>query len=98
MIQGLTLDNLYANGIILLLPSGTTVLKRERYILEPSENDVLHIVQEGESLSMIAGNYYKKSQYWFLIADANNIKKVWDIQPGQYLRIPDLDKFKAYRR
>jgi len=99
MIQRLTLDNLYANGQVLVLPSGTSVLKRERYVLEPSENDKLHIVQEGETLSMIAGNYYEgKSSFYFLIADANNIKKIWGIQPGQYLRIPDLIKFKSYRK
>jgi hypothetical protein len=59
-----------------MLPSGTTVIKRERYVLEPSENDVLHIVQEGESLSMIAGNYYKKSQYWFLLPMLTILKRL----------------------
>jgi len=57
--------------------------------LEP-ENVEYYIVQEGDSLSKIAGKYYQDVKAYPRIFDANRevIKEVDLIYPGQKIRIP----------
>ncbi|WP_052764141.1 LysM peptidoglycan-binding domain-containing protein [Microvirga massiliensis] len=57
---------------------------------------ISHTVASGESLSLIAGNYYKDVLLWPLIYDANvaiigNNPNL--IQPNQRLVVPDIKKF-----
>jgi nucleoid-associated protein YgaU len=55
-----------------------------------------HIVVQGESLSLIAGHYWKDVLLWPLLHDANKGTIGLDpnqIKPGQNLMIPDLSSF-----
>jgi hypothetical protein len=53
-----------------------------------------HIVVQGESLSLIAGHYWKDVLLWPLLHDANKgIPDPNQIAPGQKLVIPDLASF-----
>jgi tetratricopeptide (TPR) repeat protein len=50
----------------------------------------IHTVQKGESLSIIAKNYYGDFRKFDVIARYNNIKDATKVRPGQTLRIPTL--------
>lgn len=50
----------------------------------PSDSKIIHIVEQGEYLIMIAAKYNKD---WRRIASDNNIKSPWIIYPGQKLII-----------
>jgi len=49
-----------------------------------------HIVQNGETLSAIAGRYYRQSGAWRFIADANGIEDPRRLDVGRFLTIPPI--------
>lgn len=55
-----------------------------------SPNYVMHKIQKGESLSMIAKKYYGDYNKFHIIARFNNIVDATRIAPGQTIMIPDL--------
>lgn len=61
---------------------------------QPSEQDLLNIkyISEtwglGKRLYKYSYEYYKDSQYWWLIALFNKISTEAEIQPGQVIKIP----------
>ncbi len=50
-----------------------------------------HVMQQGETLSGLAGRYYRKSQEWRPIAEANNIEDPRRLATGTFLTIPPID-------
>jgi Contractile injection system tube protein/LysM domain len=58
--------------------------------LQTADFSKAHTVQEGESLSSIAGNYYEDPAKWRPIALANGILDPRSISPGQQLQVPSL--------
>jgi LysM repeat protein len=90
---------------ILFLPDGTPVRARltvsfSEYI-DPNQESKqvnrqtanftkIHVVQQGETLSDIAGHLYKNPQLWRPIAIANDTENPRALQTGQQLQIPPL--------
>tara|TARA_B110000858_G_C17378993_1_gene282948 strand:+ start:170 stop:475 length:306 start_codon:yes stop_codon:yes gene_type:complete len=46
------------------------------------------ILEEGERIDTIAGVYYGKAAYWWIIAAASGIGYALQVPPGTVLRIP----------
>jgi len=57
---------------------------------EKAPEYVLHEVQKGESLSMIAKKYYGDYKKFDIIADYNNLKDATMVKPGQTIKIPNI--------
>ncbi len=57
---------------------------------EKAPEYVLHEVQKGESLSMIAQKYYGDYKKYDVIADYNDLKDATMVKPGQTIRIPNI--------
>jgi LysM repeat protein len=90
---------------ILFLPDGTPVRARlnvsfSEYI-DPNQESKqvnrqtanftkIHVVQQGETLSDIAGRLYKNPQLWRPIAIMNDTENPRSLQTGQELQIPPL--------
>jgi LysM repeat protein len=90
---------------VLFLPDGTPVRARlnvsfSEYI-DPNQESKqvnrqtanftkIHVVQQGEALSDIAGRRYKNPQLWRPIAIVNNTENPRSLQTGQELQIPPL--------
>jgi LysM repeat protein len=90
---------------ILFLPDGTPVRSRltvsfSEYI-DPNQESKqtnrqtanftkIHVVQQGETLSDIAGRLYKNPQLWRPIAIVNDTENPRSLQTGQELQIPPL--------
>ena len=51
-----------------------------------------HTIEEGETLWGVAQKHYNDPQRWTDIADANEIADPGAIQPGQEVKLPDLEK------
>lgn len=51
---------------------------------------VYHVVQKGESLSVIAKKYYGDYKKYDVIARFNNLKDATKVKPGDKLMIPDI--------
>lgn len=51
---------------------------------------VMHEIQKGESLSMIAQKYYGDYRKFNIIARFNNIEDATRVKPGQTIMIPDI--------
>ena len=49
-----------------------------------------HIVQQGETLSAIAGKHYERPSEWRAIADENNLSDPRRISPGLFLTVPPI--------
>jgi nucleoid-associated protein YgaU len=50
-----------------------------------------HVMQQGETLSSLASRYYRKSEEWRPIAEANNIEDPRRLATGTFLTIPPID-------
>jgi nucleoid-associated protein YgaU len=67
-----------------------TVLEASQVKRSTADYTKVHIVNEGETLSSIAGRMYSSPHLWRPIAIANNIADPREISVGQALRIPSL--------
>lgn len=69
---------------------GIPVYKSVYYpVIYPSYNDIYHISNNADYLDSIAFKYYGNSEYWWIIARANNISTGrLSIPEGTQLRIP----------
>lgn len=48
-----------------------------------------HTVKDGDTLWMLAWQYFGNAEYWWVIADFNDIKDPWaPLEPGTVLVIP----------
>lgn len=52
---------------------------------------ILHTIQSGESISMIAKQYYGDPRKYAVIAQYNNLPDATQIRLGQELKIPEID-------
>jgi hypothetical protein len=53
-----------------------------------SIDDIYIIAKESDRLDLLAYKYYKDATLWYIIAEANNIKGTFNIEPGTQIRIP----------
>lgn len=65
-------------------------------MLEPKKHmaakrSVEHTIQPGESLSMVAKNYYGDYKKFSIIADYNNLADATKIRVGQKIKIPEIE-------
>jgi len=58
---------------------------------EKTAGYMLHEIKPGETLSMIAKNYYGDYKKYDVIAAYNNITDVTMVRPGQTIKIPNLE-------
>lgn len=96
-IQG---NNLYYNGTINSYPAdGELELVREKLDIQPEEGDDYHTIVDGDTCDSIAFKYFKdkvqhSSQYWWVIADANDdvIYDPLDLSDllGTKILVPDI--------
>jgi len=97
----LPVSNLFANGQMIVFADGTGKLVRTKSVYVPSEPDDYHSVKYGDRLTSIAFKFYRNkvqlaSHYWWVIADANNIKNPLDLTAlvGKEIVIPNILNFK----
>jgi nucleoid-associated protein YgaU len=53
-----------------------------------SINCNVHVLESGERLDTLAGQHYKDSSYWWVIAAASGIGWGLQVPPGTVIRIP----------
>lgn len=84
--------NLYDDGLIVAYDDGSASLERlpPDYVYDLT--DKIHTVRQDEKLTDIAHFYYKKSRLWFIIADANKILDIFNLEVGTDLIIPNENK------
>lgn len=78
----------YSNYQLLKFNEGDFNLVRIPFIYNPSDNDKVHYISEGDRLDTIAYKYYGKSDLWYIIADANEIINPFELEIGTQLIIP----------
>lgn len=90
-------NNLYRNGEVHTYADGESVLIRKKLLLEPTVFDEYHVVTEMDRIDKLAHTKYKDkvtdaSKYWWVIADANDIKNPFDLSEyvGRQILIPDI--------
>lgn len=66
------------------------------YLIKSNE-DKIHTVIESERLDTISYKYYGNSKYWWVLADANDLKDTlinpFELKSGSNLLIPNLQNF-----
>lgn len=86
--------DLYSNGNRVKLPTGETIITRQKRVYVQSPNDRLHKVVDGETWDSIAFDKYGDSKYWHYLADINEIFNPFDPLPiGEDIIIPDIDNY-----
>jgi tetratricopeptide (TPR) repeat protein len=55
------------------------------------ENYIIHTIKPGESLSMIAKNYYGDYNKFRIIAKFNNMSDATQIEVGQKIKVPEIE-------
>lgn len=55
-----------------------------------------YVLQQGERLDTIAGQFYLDGTLWWVIAAASNIGNVLQVPPGTKLKIPNIDDVSKY--
>jgi nucleoid-associated protein YgaU len=59
-----------------------------RAVNNNSINYTTHILESGERLDTLAGQYYGDSSYWWVLAAASGIGWGLQVPPGTIIRIP----------
>lgn len=97
----LPVSNLFSNGQMIIFSDGTGKLVRDKITYIPTEPDDYYTVKYADRLTSIAYKFYKNkvllpSHYWWIIADANNIKNPLDLSAlvGKEIIIPNILNFK----
>lgn len=67
---------------------------RQPLRLPRHNSDMFHQVTEADRrrIDLIAWQYYRDVNLWWIIAEVNNIGNPLDIEPGTVLRIPAYDR------
>jgi len=66
-----------------------------RKILKKKEFDdnIIHVVRDGERLELIAYNYWKMPEWWYIICDWNDIFNPFlALEPGTILVLPSFSR------
>jgi hypothetical protein len=95
-------SNMFANGRQIVFADGTQKLVRDKITYEPIEPDEYYTVKIDDVITGIAYQKYKDkgvdkpSHYWWIIADANNIRNPLDLSKyiGKEIIIPNILNFK----
>ena len=94
----------FQGGTIFIFDDGIVDIEAPEWKEPDNFRFDLHQVVMGESLDRIAFRYYRDkvqnaSQYWWLIAQANDIERPWDLSDwaGEKLVIPDIYQVKLNR-
>jgi hypothetical protein len=53
-----------------------------------NDEDIYIYTREGDRLDLLSYEYYGSAEYWWVLAQANNIKGSWVVEPGIRFRIP----------
>jgi len=89
-------ENLFANGYVIELPDGRSLLKRDKPSYNPLANkDRTHIITEGDKPWILAYRFYGDDKRWHAIMDVNKIYNPFDLPIGLEIIIPDLDVLTA---
>ena len=89
-------NNLYATGFIIELPNGKFLLKRSKYVYNPTaEKDITHTVTDNDRIWDIAFRYYNDPIMWAVIADVNSLYNPFELEVGAQLIVPDRDSITA---
>lgn len=84
-------QHLYARkSYIVNYPEGDRSLERATIEFPQSDDDRYHVVKADDTLISLAYQYYGSSQYWFMIADANQqeLENPFDLIVGTSIRVP----------
>lgn len=81
----------YTNTEILIEDDLQVFDEREIYKFKV-EDAILHTIKQGETLSSLASKYYRNTQYWWVILDANadKVQGIFDVEVGMQLLIPTM--------
>lgn len=63
------------------------------------ENNIRYdkiVLQDGQRLDSIAGEYYGDAKLWWIIAAASNIGWMFQVPPGTLLTVPNLEDVSQY--
>lgn len=94
-VYGTAADQATREKVILTLGNikGIAKVEDKMTTAAPEPEAKMHTVKKGESLSLIAKEYYGDAMKYNVIFEANNppLKDPNKIYPGQVLRIPNLD-------
>lgn len=91
----MTKIDLYSDSYTINYREGDSSLQRRAINHEADIDDKLYIVIQGDTITSIAYRFYRIPQYWFIIADANNLINPFNIEMGDSLIIPNLDKYEV---
>jgi len=57
---------------------------------ERRSDDVFHTIREGDSIDLLADQYYGDTRFWWIIADYNGLSFPLELpESGTVIRIPD---------
>lgn len=56
----------------------------------PRSDDRFHTIVEGDRLDVLAERYLGRAEFWWVIADWNEIEWPFELETGAVLRIPSL--------
>lgn len=92
--------DLYSNGFIEEFSDGSRYLERNEISYDGNSTDRIHTVKETDTLTRLAHSYYRDTlanahQYWWILADANDITNPMDLTDyiGSEIVIPDAILF-----
>ena len=57
--------------------------------IPPQANDKYIYTKFGDRLDSLSLRYFGATQYWWILAQANNIMGTLSVKPGTHLRIPN---------
>ncbi len=94
IVLGILIFNYFNKPSGLVGPSGQTQQAAQDQNGDVAKNNLpgKYTVKEGDTLSIIAQNYYGDAQKFSNIAQANNITDINSLKPGQVLEIPKLSE------
>lgn len=86
--------DLYNRSTYIEFDGGEILIERVPYNSDNfgDSGNILHTLIQDENLTRLAHKYYGEPLYWYIIADANNIINPFELEVGQILLIPNLDK------
>jgi nucleoid-associated protein YgaU len=67
-----------------------SVVQRRGRLPVTVDGGAVHVVVGGETLDLLAVRYYGSEELWWRIADANPLRLLFDLAPGDELVIPPL--------
>jgi nucleoid-associated protein YgaU len=78
----------YNNSRVIKFKEGDFNLIRIPFVYNPSNQDKVHTVIEGDRLDTLAHKFYGNSRLWHIIADSNDIINPFELEIGIQLIIP----------